>query len=223
MLFEIEQKISRGLPPTLDFAITFLSRAPPPARRSTRREDRRHRRHGRLLRPRGDRPLASARHDIAGGSSARAEIDPGIAIPADRPSRLLRPRGDRPAPRCVMLGERGSSARAEIDPRRPAMLWQRSGSSARAEIDPSARDAFELVEAPPPARRSTRAAVNCGASTRGSSARAEIDPRRLVPQSRESIRLLRPRGDRPRSARRHRRHVGLLRPRGDRPSRRSAR
>ena len=196
-------------------------------------------RRGGLLRASGDRPRSalarwmmrrapprerrSTRPGCCGGaplpgSSARAEIDPGLSRMCRTRWRLLRASGDRPRWRRKVAGSKQAPPRERRStPRRQSDLHPDGGSSARAEIDPTSRRASasrtgllrasgdrpvsrfvapDPGEAPPRERRSTPGPVAVGQGGVGSSARAEIDPRATC-GGRTGRRLLRASGDRP--------------------------
>ena len=172
--------------------------APPRPRRWTRRGE------GHVRRP--------------DGSSAPAEMDPGIDGPRCAEHRLLRARGDGPHAAILLF----SAARAPPRPRRWTCgtshhMPLRTGSSAPAEMDPylygqigvpqgllrargdgpAARMfGVSAMAAPPRPRRWTLAQEIAGRGGDGSSAPAEMDPIDALAM-RDWQRLLRARGDGP--------------------------
>ncbi len=111
-----------------------------------------------FLRTRGDRPHSRGMYPIglqvppharrstlegapstsaAGGSSARAEIDPPGTVRAHPQTRFLRTRGDRPECGVVRVAELGVPPHARGSTPFLAIASTRNfGASARAEIDP---------------------------------------------------------------------------------------
>ena len=173
---------------------------------------------GRLLRARGDRPLATialivaalapprsrrSTHDLLPderllhGSSALAEIDPPCARASRRRPWLLRARGDRPSQNALSASFTMAPPRSRRSTRAPQRgSVADDGSSALAEIDHAVSGGSSMTwAAPPRSRRSTRLRGDAPWVRAGSSALAEIDPRPF-PSSRARRGSVGARGDR---------------------------